>query len=321
MVARGSAGPEARILFLSSADLKAALTPKAALAALARAYAKAALAPPARALAFELPGGSLHIKAAIAPHAPQAFAAKLNVNLPGNPARGRPTIQGLLTLVDTKTGRPLAVMESRALTGIRTAATAVFAAGFAAPERPNAIAVIGCGEQAGYVAAAFGGRYPKAPFRLYDRAPARARALARRLAAASVAGSAGEAAEGADICVTCTTASAPVLDRTGDLRFVAALGADNPKKRKLDDALMRRASIVADDVEACLKGGEVSHVAGIARPVSLAELAAGGRIARAAPGRPVVYDSTGSGLQDAAAAWAAYLAARRTGAGTALRLF
>jgi hypothetical protein len=54
-----------------------------------------------------------------------AFASKVNVNLPDNwKQRGLPTIQGVVMISDAKDGRPLAIMESIALTGIRTAATA-----------------------------------------------------------------------------------------------------------------------------------------------------------------------------------------------------
>lgn len=312
--------PDTRLLLLGARDVRQVLTPDLAFAAVSRAYANANGAAPARALGFEIAGGSLHIKAGALPGSAGVFAAKINVNLPGNPARGLPTIQGVVLLVDTATGRPLAAMDSRAITGIRTAATAALAAHRAAARHPRRVAIVGCGEQAGYVADALRARFAIDAFRVFDIDRDRARAFARRLtrdgAACAAVKDVRDATEGADICVTCTTATAPVLTGDLDLRFVAALGADNPKKREIDDATMRRARIVADDPEACRAGGELSHVRDAPAPVALVDLVAGRRFARAAPGRPVIYDSTGSGLQDAAAAWAAYRAARRAGVGT-----
>ena len=73
------------------------------------------------------------MKAGLLPGSRAALAAKVNVNLPGNfEKRQLPTIQGALLLADTITGRPLAVMDSMTLTAIRTAATAMLAAGFGA---------------------------------------------------------------------------------------------------------------------------------------------------------------------------------------------
>jgi alanine dehydrogenase len=310
------ASKNTELLLLSARDLRAVLTPDRAFAALARAYRLSAGTAPARALGFEIPNGSLHIKAGGLPGTPRAFAAKINVNLPGNPARGMPTIQGMVLLVDTATGKPLAAMDSRAITGIRTAASAALAASFAAARRPRSAAIIGCGEQAGYVADALRARFALDAFRVFDIDAARARAFALRTARCVAFAGIRAAVDGADICVTCTTATAPVLTGDLDLRFVAALGADNPKKRELDDATMRRARIVADDPDACRAGGELSHLRDGPTPIALAGLAAGKRFARATAQRPVIYDSTGSGLQDAAAAWTAFVHARREGIGT-----
>jgi alanine dehydrogenase len=313
------ASNDIELLLLSARDVRAVLTPDRAFAALARAYRLAAGAPSARALGFEIAGGSLHIKAGGLPGTPRAFAAKINVNLPGNPARGMPTIQGVVLLVDTTTGRPLAAMDSRAITGIRTAAAAALAASHAAARHPRIAAIIGCGEQAGYVAAALRARFALDEIRAFDIDASRARDFARRLtrdgAKCVAAADIRAAVEGADICVTCTTATAPVLTGDLDLRFVAALGADNPKKREIDDAAMRRARVVADDPDACRAGGELSHRRGGPAPVALARLVAGGRFARATLRRPVIYDSTGSGMQDAAAAWSAFVHATKAGIG------
>lgn len=143
-----------------------------------------------------------------------------------------------------------------------------------------------------------------------------ARRLARQDTPCAATSDIRAAVDGADLCVTCTTATTPVLTGDLDLRFAAALGADNPKKREIDEATMRRARIVADDPEACRAGGELSHLRDGPTPLALAEMIAESRFARATSRRPVIYDSTGSDSQDAAAAWAAYVHAKRAGIGT-----
>ena len=98
---------------------------------------------------FALPGGSFHAKLAAIEDDGRVFVAvKANVNLPGNPIRnGRPTIQGALILLDGDDGRPLAIMDSIALTSIRTAAVAALAAEHLALPDARTITIVGCGEQ------------------------------------------------------------------------------------------------------------------------------------------------------------------------------
>ena len=86
-----------------------------------------------RSLGFAIPGGSIHVKAGLLPGSHVAFAAKVNVNLPGNwRARRMPTIQGLVVLADATNGRPLAIIQLSALTAVRTAAAAALAAKYGA---------------------------------------------------------------------------------------------------------------------------------------------------------------------------------------------
>ena len=126
-----------------------------------------------------------------------------------------------------------------------------------------------------------------------------------------------KAVDGVDICVTCTTSKVQVLTQDMSLAgcFIAAVGADNPDKQEIDPELMRRARILVDDLDACASGGDLSHalkagaVSREAVHADLADLAAGRKSGREAPGELVIFDSTGSGVQDVALAWAAYRAA------------
>jgi ornithine cyclodeaminase/alanine dehydrogenase len=133
----------------------------------------------------------------------------------------------------------------------------------------------------------------------------------------------------ADICITCTTSKTPVLTEELDLTgcFVAAVGADNPEKHEISPGLMHRARILVDDAEACASGGDLNHalrsgaLSKVRVHADLAELASGRKQGRVSANELVIFDSSGSGVQDVAVAWAAYQEAARTGVGLRFDLF
>ena len=104
------------------------------------------------------------------------------------------------------------------------------------------------------------------------------------------------------------------------------MGADNPEKWEIDPALLARARIFVDDLEQCAIGADLAHAlrAGTVSKESvhadLADLASGGEIGRRTSDELVIFDSSGSGIQDVAAAWLAYELAHSSGAGTRFNL-
>jgi len=318
------------ILLLSGHDLRRLLKPEAVIEALREAYAALAdnRGDQGRSAGFTIEGGSIHVKSGLLPGSHLAFAAKVNVNIPDNwKLRGLPTIQGVVVVSDAKDGCPLAMMDSIALTAIRTAATAALAAEYGARKHSKRAAIIGCGAQARYQLEAVKAVLRLESVRVFDIDRARAEAFARTNStptcsvrpAPSVPAAVGDA----DICITCTTSKSPILTDDLDLSgcFVAAVGADNPEKHEIAPALMRRARVLVDDIEACASGGDLNHAlrAGAMSKdqvhAELAELAAGRKPGRMSEEELVVFDSTGNGVQDVAAAWVAYREARRTGIG------
>jgi len=279
-------------------------------------------------------GGGFHIKAAGLVGERSYFAAKINANFPENPARsGLPTIQGTVMLADAATGQPLAVMESGSVTALRTGAATAVAARFLARRDARTATVVGCGVQGELQLAAIAAVLPLTSVRLFDADPARAEALAAR--AAATFGLAVEATRDleaairtSDVCVTCTPARRAFVSRSvvAAGTFIAAVGADNRGKQELEPALVASATLVVDVLEQCAEIGELQHaLAGglMTREqvhAELGDVVAGRRPGRTRDDEIVIFDSSGTAIQDVAAAIAVYERACAAGRGIEVKL-
>jgi ornithine cyclodeaminase/alanine dehydrogenase-like protein (mu-crystallin family) len=280
-----------------------------------------------------LPHGSVHAKAAAVEFQERLYVAvKANVNLPGNATRsGRPTIQGALILLDGDTGQPLAVMDSIALTSIRTAAAAALAATHLSLESAHTITIVGCGEQGEAQLRAMSVVRDLRRVLVIDSDTGKAEAFASRMAGQlglriEPTTDLAAAIRASDLCVTCTTSQSPLLHREHlhPGLFVAAVGADNPAKQEIDAAAMASSRVVVDSLAACAASGDLHHAieaGAMSERMVHAELSA--IVAGRAPGRVsrnevFVFDSTGTALQDAAAAIVVY--DRATAEGAALHV-
>lgn len=308
-------------LILTRADLQSILTIQDCLTVVEdafRAYGEGRTAPP-ESLGLHAEAGTFHIKAAMA----DVFAMKINANFPGNPrAHQLPTIQGVIVVMDIARGTPLAVLDSALITALRTAAATAIAAKYLSRGDASAIAVIGCGTQgrASLEAIRLVRPIPKAY--AYDADRATAERFAKELDA-RVVRSVEEAVSESDIVVTCTTAHAPVLDKhhLHPGLFIAAVGADNPRKQELAPAVLRDSSVVVDILEQAATMGDLHHAleAGVvtrdAVHGELADVICGRVRGRESNDEIFVFDSTGTALQDVAVASLAYSRAAERGAG------
>jgi ornithine cyclodeaminase/alanine dehydrogenase-like protein (mu-crystallin family) len=137
-----------------------------------------------------------------------------------------------------------------------------------------------------------------------------------------------DAARRSDVCVTCTPARVPFLmrDDVAPGAFVAAVGADSADKNELDPLLMARAVVVVDVLEQCASIGDLHHAldaGALTRETVHAELAdvvAGRKPGRRSEEEITVFDSTGTAIEDVAAAVVAYERALAAGAGLAVDL-
>ena len=304
-------------LLLTRTDLAALLTPADCLTAVEDAF-RNHTAPPVS-VGLHAATGTFHIKAAMA----GVLAMKLNANFPDNPRRHQlPTIQGIIIVMDLERGTPLAILDSALITTLRTAAATAVAAKYLARRDASTLTVIGCGTQG---RASLEGLRLVRPIRevyAYDADPAAADRFARDLGARAVTDF-DDAIAASDIVVTCTTAHAPILDarHLHPGLFLAAVGADNPKKQELTPALMREARVVADVLEQAATMGDLHHAldAGAMRREDvhgeLADVLRGRVAARQSDDEVFVFDSTGTALQDVAVASLAYSRAAERGVG------
>jgi alanine dehydrogenase len=273
--------------------------------------------------------GGFHVKAARLSLGADYVAVKVNGNFPRNRARhGLPTIQGAVLLCDGANGTPLALLDSIEITLQRTGAATAVAARHLARLEARTATICGCGEQGRIQLVALRHGLDLRRVFAWDVDAAAARAYAERMSAelglevAPAAALRGATLE-SDVIVTCTTSTRPFLG-PDDVRpgtFVAAIGADNPEKSEIEPALMARATVVADILAQAATMGDLHHAirAGALRPddvhAELGELVAGRRPGRQRADEITIFDGTGSGLQDVAAAAQAYERALARGIG------
>jgi ornithine cyclodeaminase/alanine dehydrogenase-like protein (mu-crystallin family) len=291
-----------------------------------------ALAPPAA--AFAVPDGSYHAKAAaLLAGDPPVMAIKLNANYPGNPARnGLPTVQGVIYLADATDGRPLALMDSIEITINRTGAATTLATRHLARRNARVATICGAGVQGRIQARAVAAAATLDTIHVWDirrdAADTLARALTQELRIDARPSADLSVTRESDIIVTATSSKAAFL--TAELvrpgTFIAAVGADNPDKSEIAPSLYARAQAVVDSLEQCAEIGDLHHAleAKAITPAhvhaTLAELVAGHKPGRCDDRAITLFDSTGMGLQDVAAAAALYRRALESGAGHRLPL-
>lgn len=277
--------------------------------------------------------GKYHVKAALTTGDRPVFVVKTNANFPANPERhGLPTIQGVVALFSATDGRVLALVDSIALTIIRTAAATGLAVRHLSRPDAHTVAVIGCGAQARAQAEAVCLVRPIRRIQLYDSRSAAADALADELRTggfdARPAGDLATALHGADVVVTCTSATRAFLSErgVGPGTIVAAVGADNQHKQEITPSLLAASLVIVDDLEQCAAIGDLHHAiaAGVVDrshvAASLFDVVRTPERFAWQPGRTVVFDSTGIPIEDAVGTLRAYDHAMRTGHGRVVSL-
>jgi ornithine cyclodeaminase/alanine dehydrogenase-like protein (mu-crystallin family) len=253
-----------------------------------------------------------------------AFALKAINVIPDNPRlRGLDAHQGGVLLSDGETGEPLAFLNASAITEIRTAAVSAVATRALARADARELAILGAGVQARSHLEAMRAVRDFERIRIYSRTPEHARSLAEEGGAEAV-DSAEEAVREADVVVTATSSSEPVVDRGWLERgvHINAVGACLPHMRELDTQTVVDAAFFTDRRESAEnEAGDfvLAKEEGAIGPehirAELGEVVAGMRPGRSSDDEITIFESLGLAIEDLAAADHVVRRARTEGVG------
>ncbi|MFP5362443.1 MAG: ornithine cyclodeaminase family protein [Thermoleophilia bacterium] len=235
-------------------------------------------------------------------------------SFPGNPQQGLPTVSGVVCLSDARTGVPLAILDARAVTALRTGAVAAVATLALARPGARTVGIVGCGLHGAWTArclAAAG--YDDGV--CFDPRTDAAAALAAELGGWTV----GDLPAALTCDIVCAiTPGATVVVRREDLRsgqHLNMLGADGSGKAEATIEAVAACELFCDEWAQASHGGELTGAvrAGLVRRedvTTLGAVLAGEAPGRSGPDATTLFDSTGLAIQDLAVAAAALRAAR-----------
>jgi ornithine cyclodeaminase/alanine dehydrogenase-like protein (mu-crystallin family) len=232
-----------------------------------------------------------------------AMGAKLVSFYPGNEGTGTATHHAMIVMFRPDTGEPLAVMDGRLITEMRTAAVSAAVTRYLAAPEARVLAVLGSGVQAHSHFEAISQVRHFDEVRVWSRTAAHADRFAEQNNAKAMA--AEDAVRGADVVVTATNALRPILHgewlKPG--AHVNAVGSPRPNWRELDDRAMANV-LVVDSREAVLKESGDVILSGAQIYAEAGEIFTG---AKAAPrSETTVFKSVGLAIEDVAAAKLVY---------------
>ena len=246
------------------------------------------------------PGGFLGLMPALAP---DGLGLKAVTFYPTNAGHGIPTHMATIFLVDPETGTPLAIMDGRLITELRTAAVSAVATKLLALPRSKILAILGSGVQARSHVEALQLVRQFDEIRVWSPTKEHARQFAEEIGGKAVA--AEEAVRDADVVVTVTSSKTPILKGSW-LKpgcHVNAIGACRPDWRELDDDAMGNVVFVDSREGALKESGDVI----LSGAKIYAEL--GGALAGKIPPRAketTIFKSLGMAVEDISAAMLVY---------------
>jgi alanine dehydrogenase len=259
--------------------------------------------------------------------------AKIVTFFPGNADRAIHTHHAEILLFESETGRPIALVDGRFITEVRTGAASAVASRALASKDAGVLAVIGTGVQARSHIEAHRAIGMMRELRIWGRSAAHASELAAWAGtlgiAAKTAPTVRDACRGADIICTVTPALNPVLE-SGDVDdgcHINAVGSSAPHMRELTSELVARSRLVVDSIEGAMsESGEVVTAIAegilIAKPemVRLCDVVSGAAAGRHSPTEVTLFKSLGMALEDVACAALAVGRARERGLGTVVEM-
>lgn len=254
-------------------------------------------------ISVDPPGGFFGLMPALA----EGLGVKIVTFYPPNAERGIPTHMATIFLVDPGTGAPIAVMDGRLITEMRTAAVSAAATKLLAPPAATVLAILGSGVQARSHIEAMRLVRNFSEIRVWSRTRENAERVAKNVGGHAMS-SPESAVREADVIVTVTSSKTSVLQgawlKPGC--HVNAVGACRPDWRELDDDAMGNVVFVDSREGAVKESGDVI----LSRATIYAEL--GEALAGKVPPRAneiTVFKSLGMAVEDIAAAMLVYRSA------------
>jgi ornithine cyclodeaminase/alanine dehydrogenase-like protein (mu-crystallin family) len=245
---------------------------------------------------------------AVMPAYAGALGAKLVTFYPHN--EGIPTHHAVIVLFRPETGEPLAMMDGRLITEMRTAAASAVATQQLARADASVLAILGSGVQAHSHLEALRLVRPFSEVRVWS--PRNARAFAERHGVTATA-TPEEAVRGADVVVVAVNSREPALFGRwlSPGTHVNAIGATRPDWRELDDEVLARARLYVDSREAATReSGDVMAAREVVAEIG--EVVAGVHPGRGSADATTLFKSVGVAVEDVAAAALVYDAHRTT---------
>ncbi len=252
------------------------------------------------------PGGFYGIMPALTP---EGLGQKIVTFYPPNADKGIPTHMALIILNDPQNGAPLAVMDGRLITEMRTAAVSAAATKRLASENASVLAILGSGVQARSHFEALRLVRNFKEVRVWSQTEAHADEFAKKIGAKVM--SAENAVRGADVVVTVTSSKTPVVKGAWLKQgcHVNAVGACRHDWRELDDDAMRNNVVFVDSREAAMKESGDVILSGAKIYAELGEAFAGKVENRA--NETTIFKSLGMAVEDIASALLIYRAATK----------
>ena len=252
-----------------------------------------------------------------------------------NVTHGLPNVTALITLLDTETGSPIALIEGTYLTALRTGATSGVATELLARKNAHTLAVFGAGAEARtHIDAVCCVRDIK-ELRIYSRTRTSAEILAKEVnqkhaaLTVTISQSPTDAVKDSDIIVTATNSATPVF-KDEDLPpgvHINAIGSFRPDVQEIDENTVQRAKVIVDSREAVvseagdliipLKKGIITegHI-----HAELGEILSGSKLGRETDDEVTLFKSVGNAAQDIAIGQAVFKSAEVNDRGTHILL-
>jgi len=239
----------------------------------------------------------------VMPASGESMGIKMVTYYPGNSSTALPTHMAVVALFDPRTGEPLALMDGRYITEMRTAAVSAVATDALARRDAKVLTLIGAGVQARSHLEVLPYVRKFEEVRVWNRTFERAERFAQEHGIKAMPLEA--AVRDADVVVTATSSHQPILKgewlREG--AHVNAVGAARPDWRELDDAVMANVVVVDSYQGARSESGDVI-LSRITPYAELGEILNGNKSTRA--NETTVFKSLGMAVQDVAAAKLVY---------------